>query len=114
MKELSIQINVIPVKTMSQEAYSFLADEFTIDPVPEKSDAGIIYNCNKDIIIDMPSTNTISEFSIEKSVLVEFKDTRGKKYIIGTTDLPAKVIITPHLNKATLSISCKMMQTPYK
>ena len=54
MKELSIQIKVYPVSNMRQDVYRFMADEFEFTPVPESSEAGRCFNCNKDISISLP------------------------------------------------------------
>lgn len=63
MRELSIQINVYPIAKMRQDIYRFTADEFTFAPVPEDSEAGRCFNCNKDITVDLPPVDVIRDFS---------------------------------------------------
>ena len=60
MKELSIQIKVYPVSNMRQDVYRFMADEFEFTPVPESSEAGRFFNCNKDISISLPPSGVLN------------------------------------------------------
>ena len=62
MRELSIQLNVYPIAKMRQDIYRFIADEFTFSPVPEDSEAGRCYNCNKEITVDLPPADVIRDF----------------------------------------------------
>lgn len=113
MRELSIQIRVIPVKQMRQDVYHFTADEFDFTPVPETSEAGRCLNCNKDITIELPSENVITDFFSGIFAIVEFTDTRHRNIQIGERKLPAIVSISPNLNSATLKIECKMLKSPF-
>lgn len=112
MRELSIQIKVHPVTNMRQDVYHFTANEFEFNPVSENSDAGRFFNCNKDIIIDIPSQETMKEFTQGRFAIVEFIDTRHRNIKIGDTKIPAIVSISPNLNSATLKIECKMLKSP--
>ena len=75
MKELSIQIKVYPVSNMRQDVYRFMADEFEFTPVPESSEAGRCFNCNKDISISLPPSGVMKDFLAGRFCIVEFTDT---------------------------------------
>ncbi len=109
MKEFSIQLKVYPLSPMLESVYLFTADEFTFVPVPEDSEAGRCFVCDKEITIDQPGANTLGEFSVERTSVVEFRDTSGKKIRIE----PALVSILPNLNTATLKIESKMRRSPF-
>lgn len=112
MRELSIQIKVYPVNKMRQDIYRFTADEFDFTPVPETSEAGVCFNCNKDITIALPPSHVMSDFTSGKFSIIEFTDTRHRNIKIGDNRIPAIVSISPNLNTATLKIECKMLKSP--
>ena len=112
MKELSIHIKVYPVSRMRHTIYKFEADSFDFDPIPEDSDSGRYYNCDKEIYISTPSVDILKEFSIQQYAIIEFVSTRGYLYRIGDKQLPALVSLIPHLNSTTLQIKCKMLYSP--
>lgn len=113
MRELSIQIKVYPVNKMRQDIYRFTADDFTFSPVPKSSEAGRCFNCNKDITVDRPPENVISDFLPGRFAIVEFTDTRHRSIRIGDNKIPAIVSLSPNLNTATLKIECKMLKSPF-
>ncbi len=112
MRELSVQIKVYPISLSSENPYRFTADEFTFDPVLENSEAGMCYNCNKDLIVELPTKEILASFSSGRFAIVEFTDTRNRKVRIGTNKIPAIVYLSPNLNSATLKIECKMLNSP--
>ena len=113
MKELSIVIRVTPLGPMTKQKYEFLAaDYFTFNPKSSESSAGVCYNCDQEIYIDMPSSSDIGDFSIPRSAIVTFRDGSGKDYRIGTAEIPATVHISPLLNSALFSLKCKMLASP--
>lgn len=112
MKELSIHIKIHMYQNSHSYTYGFMCEEFDFDPTPEESNAGIIYNCDKDIVIEKPSSDVLKEFMTAKDSIVEISDTKGKHYRIGNNQIPAYVSIVPHLNTATLKIRCKMLFSP--
>jgi hypothetical protein len=112
MKELSIHIKVYPVTRMRQDVYRFMADEFDFIPVPESSEAGRCFNCNKDINISLPPSGVMKDFLAGRFCIVEFTDTRHRIFRIGDKKIPAIVSISPNLNSATLKIECKMLSSP--
>ena len=112
MKELSIQIKVYPVNNMRQDIYRFIGDEFDFTPVPELTEAGRCFNCNKDINISLPPSEVTKDFLSGSFCIVEFTDTRHRRFRIGDKKIPAIVSISPNLNSATLKIECKMLSSP--
>lgn len=112
MRELSIQICIYPVTSMRQEVYRLMADAFDFNPVPEDSEAGRCFNCNKDITIDLPHGNVLRDFANSKFAIVEFRDTKHRKFQVGDKKIPAIVTLFPSLNSATLRIECKMLKSP--
>lgn len=112
MRELSIQIYIYPVTSMRQEVYRLTADAFDFNPVPEDSEAGLCFNCNKNITIDLPNSNVLRDFATSRFAIVEFRDTRYRKFRVGDGKIPAIVAIFPNLNSATLRIECKMLKSP--
>jgi len=112
MRELSIHIDVRPLESDGQEAYHFMADAFDFDPVPEDSDAGRCFVCDKDIVCELPEADTVKHFVRGVRGVVEFKDARQNSFRVGDADIPAMVFLVPHLNTATLQIRCRMLQSP--
>lgn len=112
MRELSIQIKVYPVNKMRQDIYRFTANEFDFTPISETSEAGICFNCSKEITINLPPSNVMSDFASGKFAIIEFTDTRHRNIRIGDNKIPAIVSIAPNLNTATFKIECKMLKSP--
>ncbi len=112
MKELSIIISVTPVGKMNKGNYTFISDPFSFSPVIESTSAGNLFNCDKDITIELPDRDTIKEFQPGRSAIVSFRDTSGRAITIGTQEMPATLSISPNLNSATLILKCKMLHSP--
>lgn len=112
MRELSVQLVIYPITRMSQDVYRLTADPFEFNPVPEDSEAGRCFNCAKEITVDIPPDTILRDFSIGKFAIVEFRDTRYRKFQIGDNKIPAIVSLWPNLNTATLKIECKMLKSP--
>ncbi|MBM6865869.1 hypothetical protein H6A66_11905 [Bacteroides caecigallinarum] len=113
MKELSVRIQVQPVKSMRKESYNFMtSDYFTFLPSLTTSSAGTVYVCDLEVNIDKPDTDDLIDFSMLRSCIVNFTDSAGNLIKIGTDDIPAKVIISPNLNTAVLKIQCSMLTSP--
>lgn len=113
MKELSIIISAIPVTNMKKSNYTFIADPFTFTPAIEKSSAGNLFNCNKDIIIESPDRDIMNEFHPGRYAIVTFRDTSDQTITVGTQEMPATITICPNLNSAILKIECKMLRSPF-
>lgn len=113
MKELSVRIQVQPVKSMRKESYQFMSsDYFTFVPMLSISAAGSVYVCDLEVNIDKPVSDDMIDFSIFRSCIVNFIDSAGNPIKIGTEDIPAKVIISPNLNTAVFKIQCSMLTSP--
>ena len=92
--------------------YDFMADPFDFQPVPSDEDGGLSYNCDKTFTIDTPGEEALRKFSIPRSCTVRLFGCSGTRYIIGTARIPARCLITRHLNRAQLQIHCKMLSNP--
>lgn len=92
--------------------YDFMADSFDFSPVPSDDDGGVYYNCNKTFVIDMPDAETLRKFSIPRSCIVKLFSNKGGSYLIGTNGIPARALVSRHLDRAQLQISCKMLTNP--
>lgn len=113
MKEFSIVITVTLIGTGRQNNYKFLANPFTFTPTLENSSAGTLYNCNKDIVVDLPDKDALADFSYARKSTVTFCDSSGKDIVLGSSDVPAMVTLNPYLSSATLKIECKMPYSPF-
>lgn len=112
MRELSIFIKVIPLRSGAGTNYDFIADEFDFVPQPEDTDAGRCYVCDKDIVCQPVSSDVIRAFEGGIWAKVRFKDTHGRVYTIGTDTVPAMVSLSPNLNTLTLQVRCRMTTSP--
>lgn len=125
MKELSQIIELFPISELPEDfnllhitedwlpGYQVRADDFILDPKPEYSEAGIIFNCDKELTIDTPDEKTIKSFPYYVSSIIRLKDTSGRNIILGSREMPARVIISPSLQKSRLLIQCKMLKSPF-
>lgn len=111
MKELSTVIEVTHLR--SGDVKKILAEQFTFEVTPEKTEAGIAFNCSKDIAIEKLDKTTRERFSTPQSCIVKFKDNTNQFYVIGEKNLPAKVTINNLLNSDSLSLECKMLTNPF-
>lgn len=114
MKELSLQIEVIPLKGNTHEkSYNFFSnDYYQLQNLKSDSEAGVSFNCNQSIIIDKPSTSVNREFSFPHSCIVRFHESDGNVIQIGSEEIPALVTIVPTLNTASMEIVCNMLYSP--
>lgn len=113
MKELCDVIGVLPLGQHYLLSFS-VASPFEFDPQKEESDAGTCYNCNLSVVIDKPSEDIFQHFAHKVSCIVSLKDTDEGFYTLGDENLPAMVSIEPTLNKARLTIECKMLRSPFR
>jgi hypothetical protein len=112
MKEFSTHLTLIPLAATKEDLYVFYADRFDFVPSVSESSPGTIYKCDKDFIIEKPTDSICLEFSKPIPCRLKFNDSKGNQITVGTTDIPAHAVINPHLNTATLSIKCSMLQSP--
>lgn len=89
-----------------------LASPFTFDPECTDSEGGPTYRCDMDFIVDKPSKSAISQLSRPRECIVELSDSEGNAYQIGTITMPARVSLTPHLQRARLHVVSTMLFSP--
>lgn len=111
-KEFSVVIRFIPLTSMTNHEYEFLAEEFTFHPAAASDAGGTIFNCDQERIIMRPAAEVLSEFGFLRSGIVVYRDTAGKEYQIGTSDIPARIMLSPTITAARLIIKCSMLQSP--
>ena len=82
MKELSVRIQVQPVKSMRKESYQFMSsDYFTFVPMLSISAAGPVYVCDLEVNIDKPVSDDMIDFSIFRSCIYNHRTTKtNQKY----------------------------------
>lgn len=117
MIEFTGHVQVTIVSQMSNVisgdgTYDFMADPFDFQPVLSEEYSGTVYNCDKTFTIDTPSEEALRKFSIPRSCMVRLFGCNGTQYIVGTVNIPARCLISRHLNRAQLQISCKMLKNP--
>lgn len=97
----------------SDGIYDFMSDAFDFQPVPSDDDGGLSYNCDKTLVIDTPSDSMLRTFAIPRSCMVKFFSCDGREFIVGSSRIPARVLIIPQLQRSQLKISCKMLANPF-
>ena len=112
MKEFSTHLALLSFGKTKEYLYQFYADRFDFVPTTSESASGIIFKCDKDFVIEKPVDSICKEFSQPIQCILKFTDSKGGKITVGTRDIPALAVINPHLNTATLSIKCSMLQSP--
>ena len=105
-------INLTSTTISGEGTFDFLADSFDFQPVPSDDSGGLSYNCDKTLVIDTPDAETLQKFSIPRKALVKLFGSDGTQYIIGTSAVPARVLICRHLQRSQLQIHCKMLRNP--
>lgn len=103
----------------TQKTFQFMADEFTFEPSATEDNGGIYWDCGKTFVVDMPSSEALNLLKTPRKAIVTLSSlTRMSSlsapnvFPIGTETIPARVYLTPHLNKAHLVVSCKMLRNP--
>ena len=116
MIEFSNLIQVKPIHLANStptKVYEFIADTFSYIPQLTQNEAGSYWNCDKTLVIDLPDSDALRFFSIERNAVVTIKTSNQKYYKIGTPNIPAKVQISSNLTTASLVIKCKMLTDPF-
>ncbi len=119
MKEFTQHIRLIPVVTTStgtfeEGSFDIMSDRpFSFEPVPSVDDGGTSWNCDKTLTVDTPDASTVKYFRCERSCIVVVFDSQGNSHRIGDTLAPARAVISPNLNSATLQIKAEMMRNPF-
>lgn len=108
-------IKVTPIISGSSnpaKEYEFIADTFSYVPQLSDNEAGNYWNCDKTIVIELPDSDVLHFFSIERKAILKIKTSDCKYHQIGTTEIPALVQISSNLTSANLVIKCKMLTNP--
>lgn len=140
MTEFSTLVGVTLVGDTTQ-SFQFLADEFTFEPSPTDDNGGVIWDCSKTFVVDMPESEALQQLKIPRKAIVTLSkltrtrpesdpnvtrmegkvgvnlvslstESSANEVRIGTQAVPARVYLSPHLNKAQLIVSCKMLRNP--
>lgn len=93
-------------------SHQFIADDFSFTPVKNETPAGVLYDCSLELNITLPNKQVLDAFSYIRKCIVTLYTDAGTPIIIGTDKMSARVLISPHLNRAKLYISCNMLQSP--
>jgi len=105
--------NLLKVSPVGQtDTYEFMADYFDFSPTSSDDDGGLVYDCGKTFVIDLPDTDVLAFFRFPRLCTVTLKTSAQTLITIGTCDIPARVHIAPHLQKAQLIMECKMLKSP--
>lgn len=111
-------LNLIKVKPIISgssdpaKEYEFIADTFSYVPQITDDEAGNYWNCDKTIVVELPDSEVLHFFSIERKAIVKVRTSDRRFHQIGTTDIPALVQISSNLTSANLVIKCKMLTNP--
>lgn len=118
MTEFSSLVGVTLVGNASK-MFQFLADEFTFEPSATEDNGGIYWDCSKTFVVDMPDSEALKELKVPRKAIVNLTALAPKKsaagsYMVylGTEQVPARVYLSPYLNKAQLVVNCKMLKNP--
>lgn len=112
MKEFTSLITVELLDGTNGKHFDVFADHFEFSPVASEDDNGRLWNCDKTFVIDLPDAATQRLLQVTRSAILTLNVVRGTPVRLGTRDIPARVRISPHLNKAQLIVSCKMLESP--
>lgn len=113
MKEFTSLITVEPTGDTTGKKHAFYADHFEFVPTATEDDNGHLWVCDKTFVIDMPPQEIARTFAIARSAIVTLHVAKGQPVQIGTATFPARVRISPHLNRAHLIIAAKMPVNPF-
>lgn len=113
MKEFSQHIQVVPLEGSVTDAFDLMAREpFDLEFTADSDDGGTYWNCRKQIVCDPPDAVVRQFFRYERSCQVKVWDNSGACHVIGDSNMPARVILSPMLQSATLTIACEMIRNP--
>lgn len=110
MKEIIDIVKVTPISDLINTERTFHSEGFEFVPQQIESDSGVAWNCNLDLTIDTPDETVCRLFATPVSCIVSLSDSSGTRYILGETNLPAKIIILKQLNKSILTIRYTSMK----
>ncbi len=112
MKEFTSLIRVRLVGSSTPATFEFMADHFDYEPSVTDDEGGVSWNCDKTFVIDKPSDDATRLFSVPRSAILTLMASDRTSFEIGTDEVPARVQVAGHLQKAQLIVSCTMLSNP--
>jgi len=110
--EFSNHIRLQLLNSSRQDPIDLMADPFVFQPIPQEDDGGLVYLCDHTFTVDSPTESELREFGFPRSCLVQLFTTDGRQLTIGTQRIPARVILSRHLQRSKLKVECRMKQSP--
>lgn len=110
MREFTSILKVTPMDGTSP--FEFMADHFEFTPTASDEESGISWNCDKTFVIDRPDKKAMLYFSIPRKSIVTLAASDHTTFNIGTSEVPARVHISSHLQKVQLIVDCTMLTDP--
>jgi hypothetical protein len=110
MREFTSLLKVSPIDGTSP--FEFMADHFEFTPTVSDEEGGVSWNCDKTFVIDLPEKKAMQYFAIPRKAIITLTASDRSDFDIGTTEVPARVHITSHLQKAQLIVDCTMLTDP--
>lgn len=112
MKEFTSLIKVKPVDSTVNTVFELMADYFDFTPSASDDEGGPSWNCDKTFVIDKPSGNASQYFRVPRNAIVTLTASDRTTYDVGTDEVPARVQVVGHLQKAQLIVHCTMLTNP--
>ena len=112
MKEFTSLLKVTPVGSSVSIVFEFMADHYDFTPSVSDDEGGASWNCDKTFTIDKPDSSAIDYFRIPRLAIVTLTTSDRVPHQVGTDDIPARVHIVEHLQKAQLIMRCVMLSNP--
>ena len=120
MKEFSQLIDLQLLDSPSA-TLTLLCDPFTFQPTQSDNEAGTAYLCDLTLTVDTPPyknlqplhpLQSLHHLQSPRNAIITLRTTDGDTFHIGTTLIPARVSLVPHLNRSQLIIKCTSLQNP--
>lgn len=112
MKEFTSLIKVKPVGSTVNTVFEFMADHFDFTPTAADDEGGPSWKCDKTFVIDKPSGDAMQYFRVPRNAIVTLTASDRNTYDVGTDEVPARVQVVGHLQKAQLIVNCTMLTNP--
>ncbi|MGN0089403.1 MAG: hypothetical protein ACI36Z_00380, partial [Alloprevotella sp.] len=103
------------------DTLTLLCDPFTFQPTQSDNEAGTAYLCDLTLTVDTPpykdlhplqSLHPLQTLQSPRNAIITLRTTDGDTFHIGSTLIPARVSLVPHLNRSQLIIKCTSLQNP--
>ncbi len=112
MREFTSLIMVRLVDSSPSTNFMFLSDHFDFTPTVADDEGGASWKCDNTFVIDKPNDDAIRQFKVPRNAIVTLRTSDRRSCEIGTADIPARVHIVTHLQKAQLIVNCTMTTNP--